>query len=455
MEGLTISVVVSKAGELCFSLDITQVPFTLGASPRCDVVLDDAYVSRKHAVVTLTRGQLHFADTSSNGSFFRGRRIVSQLLDTGDTVEIPPFEVRFEYALEDDEERRTALRGLSELISPQLRERMRAAAPASPVEAGPRRAAPTQPEVDQAVGPVEEVGGTDTPPAPPAEAPPPGVGPDEEPTPVPPVETADRSTAEAEGMPPSVTGHAPVVPTPPPPTAALVEGASPEVTMVPVPPAPVGAGEAGPRAEALAPPPLPPPAEAAEETTAIVPPPPPLPSRRPAVSRTDDRLPGARATTDGAAAGREEEPPTIAFATIRPEPAKDVGGGTEEEGTVHMPVEQLVSLPPYSLEVVDGPPDLVGRTYPLPAREVTVGRGDQADFRLDCESISRLHASLTPQGPGEWLLSDLASLNGTFVADQRITQVGLRLGGELRLANTLTLRLVETGKGPSGRPAPE
>ena len=128
MEGLTLFVAVARAGEPCFTLEITRVPFTLGASPRCDVVLDDPFVSRKHAVVTLTRGQLHFADTSSNGSFFHGQRIVNRLLENGDTVEIHPFEVRFDYTLDDDEERHTALRGLDELISPEIRERMRAAA---------------------------------------------------------------------------------------------------------------------------------------------------------------------------------------------------------------------------------------------------------------------------------------------------------------------------------------
>lgn len=440
MEGLTLFVAVSRAGEPCFTLEITRVPFTLGASPQCDVVLDDPFVSRKHAVVTLTRGQLHFTDTSSNGSFYRGQRVVNQVLQSGETVEIHPFEVRFEYALGDDEERHTALRGLDELISPEIRERLRAAA------AQPRPQPPPRPD-------AAERGESAEPPAPPQAAhapaaPPAPVG--AEPRPV---ELAERPPGDER---PPEMGHDTVT------VRALDEAGvdaattvapveepeAPAVTVVPVVSERSRGPDATPDVEGT---PAPPPPATGEETgedsTAIVPPPIPIPPRRPPVSRADDRPPGPRVAPPAPPEQPDDEPPTIAFATIRPTEDTSDAAGAKGEGTMHMPAEQLVSLPPFSLEVVDGPPDQVGRTHPLPGREVTVGRGDQADFRLVCDNISRLHASLSPQGPGQWLLRDLASLNGTYVANQRITQVTVGLGGELRLANAVTLKLVETRGG--------
>jgi|GEM_PF-5646743 len=440
MEGLALFVAVYKAGEPCFTLEITRVPFTLGASSRCDVVLDDPFVSRKHAVVTLTRGRLHFADTSSNGSFYRGQRIVNQLLDSGDTVEIHPFEVRFEYNLEDDEERHTALRGLDELISPEIRERLRGTPP--PPGPPPRHATPDRGESGEPPGPPRAAHSPATPP-PPSDAtsrparsvgPPPG----DELAPEMGHETLTAPTLEEGEAAPS-TAAAPVE-----------EPAPPAVTVVPA----ASVRSHGPSASADVEDGGSPvvDGEGSADSTEIVPPPIPVPPRRPPVSRANDRPPFPREPAPRPADQPEEEPPTIAFATIRPTGgASEAAEQEEQEGTVHMPVEHLASLPPFSLEVIDGPSDQVGRTYPLPAREITVGRGDQADFRLVCDNISRLHASLSPHGPGQWLVRDLASLNGTYVGDQRITQVSLGLGGELRLANAITLRLVETGgAGPQG-----
>lgn len=44
---------------------------TIGRSEECDIVLDQAWVSRKHAALSLRRGQLEFTDHSSAGSVLK------------------------------------------------------------------------------------------------------------------------------------------------------------------------------------------------------------------------------------------------------------------------------------------------------------------------------------------------------------------------------------------------
>jgi len=50
---------------------------------------------------------------------------------------------------------------------------------------------------------------------------------------------------------------------------------------------------------------------------------------------------------------------------------------------------------------------------------VTIGRGTDADVVIDNTAISRLHATLALQG-GIYLLTDLQSLNGTFVNGRKV-----------------------------------
>src|SRR5258706_16211500 len=70
-----------------------------------------------------------------------------------------------------------------------------------------------------------------------------------------------------------------------------------------------------------------------------------------------------------------------------------------------------------------------GELYKLPqGRVVRVGRGEEADIRLDDEGISRLHCSLEARGP-EAVLRDLGSQNGTHDGGARMED-GLLAGGE-------------------------
>ena len=73
--------------------------------------------------------------------------------------------------------------------------------------------------------------------------------------------------------------------------------------------------------------------------------------------------------------------------------------------------------------------------------EVHIGRSEACELVLDDDYVSSMHALLSHQGPGKWLLKDLGSTNGTYVNSQRIAAevvVGvddiIRIGGvQMRL----------------------
>jgi diguanylate cyclase (GGDEF)-like protein len=75
-----------------------------------------------------------------------------------------------------------------------------------------------------------------------------------------------------------------------------------------------------------------------------------------------------------------------------------------------------------------------GELYKLPAgnKVVRVGRGDEADIRLDDDGISRLHCSLAASADSA-LLKDLDSSNGTFVNGVRVAEQKLRDGDRVQV----------------------
>jgi len=70
---------------------------TIGRSPDNDIFLDDVTVSRKHAVVLQSGGELRIEDLGSlNGTFVNRRRIdASTRLESGDEVQIGKYRLSF------------------------------------------------------------------------------------------------------------------------------------------------------------------------------------------------------------------------------------------------------------------------------------------------------------------------------------------------------------------------
>lgn len=103
--------------------------------------------------------------------------------------------------------------------------------------------------------------------------------------------------------------------------------------------------------------------------------------------------------------------------------ARDAGGA-DRNATMVRPV-----LPKFALRGLSG--DHFGRSFALQA-SLTIGRAEDAGLRIPLDSISRLHARLTPVGEAV-LIEDLGSANGTWLNDRRITRAQAVHGDEIRV----------------------
>ncbi|RKS80334.1 type III secretion system (T3SS) inner membrane Yop/YscD-like protein [Motilibacter peucedani] len=79
--------------------------------------------------------------------------------------------------------------------------------------------------------------------------------------------------------------------------------------------------------------------------------------------------------------------------------------------------------------------EVEGARVPLRQGVTVIGRGSEADLRLDDPGVSRRHASLQVAGSRARLL-DLGSTNGTIVAGQRVRDTDLRDGDTVVLGRS-------------------
>ena len=79
--------------------------------------------------------------------------------------------------------------------------------------------------------------------------------------------------------------------------------------------------------------------------------------------------------------------------------------------------------------------EIDGQRYNLTGATTVIGRGTEADIVVDDNGVSRRHVrfEVTPEGT---ILTDLGSTNGTFVEEQRITEVTLVDGNAIRIGRT-------------------
>jgi hypothetical protein len=75
----------------------------VGRSPSADIVLDDATVSRRHAVIAVQNGQtVLLDDRSSHGVLVNGKRIQRAALHNGDLIHLGSVAMRFVEVTEAD-----------------------------------------------------------------------------------------------------------------------------------------------------------------------------------------------------------------------------------------------------------------------------------------------------------------------------------------------------------------
>lgn len=83
-----------------------------------------------------------------------------------------------------------------------------------------------------------------------------------------------------------------------------------------------------------------------------------------------------------------------------------------------------------------GSPRLIaaGCEYPLPAGATRLGRGADADIRIEDAGVSRYHADIIVSS--HVMIRDLGSTNGTYVDGVRVKEIALHDGAVVRLGST-------------------
>lgn len=81
----------------------------------------------------------------------------------------------------------------------------------------------------------------------------------------------------------------------------------------------------------------------------------------------------------------------------------------------------------------------VGQMFRIEGSEVVVGRGDDADIRLQDDGVSRRHARIV-RTKGELCIEDLQSANGTLLNGQSVRNAVLRDGDKIQIGSSTVLK---------------
>jgi len=73
-----------------------------------------------------------------------------------------------------------------------------------------------------------------------------------------------------------------------------------------------------------------------------------------------------------------------------------------------------------------------GARFPLADAKVSIGRAREATIFLDDVTVSRKHAQLE-RGPDGWRVSDVGSLNGTYLNRERAEDAAVANGDEIQV----------------------
>jgi pSer/pThr/pTyr-binding forkhead associated (FHA) protein len=78
-----------------------------------------------------------------------------------------------------------------------------------------------------------------------------------------------------------------------------------------------------------------------------------------------------------------------------------------------------------------------GERISLDEAPLLIGRGSDAQIRLDDDYVSTRHARIAASGD-QWFVEDLGSTNGTYLGSQRLGQpTTLQLGSQVRIGKTI------------------
>jgi pSer/pThr/pTyr-binding forkhead associated (FHA) protein len=125
----------------------------------------------------------------------------------------------------------------------------------------------------------------------------------------------------------------------------------------------------------------------------------------------------------------------MALAAVRIDTAADLEA-TLAAATLSATISHLVAAPQLAVFAE-------GRTWtaPMPGESLSIGRQADNDVVLDLPRVSRRHARIERRGDA-FILRDLGSTNGTFVAGRRVEEQRLRPGETIRIGGAqLVLKL--------------
>ncbi len=99
------------------------------------------------------------------------------------------------------------------------------------------------------------------------------------------------------------------------------------------------------------------------------------------------------------------------------------------------PVKPVKRSAARRLVVTEG--SLAGTTVTLSDAPVTLGRADDSTLVLTDDYASSRHARLVP-GDGSWLVEDLGSTNGTYLAGSKVSRpTPVPLGAQIKIGKTV------------------
>jgi two-component system cell cycle response regulator len=81
-----------------------------------------------------------------------------------------------------------------------------------------------------------------------------------------------------------------------------------------------------------------------------------------------------------------------------------------------------------------------GQVFTLDIDETTIGRGREATVRIEDVGISRTHSRVVRTMDGKFVVEDLSSTNGTFVAGTKIERTELHTGDRIQVGPNVVLR---------------
>src|SRR5947209_5183695 len=84
--------------------------------------------------------------------------------------------------------------------------------------------------------------------------------------------------------------------------------------------------------------------------------------------------------------------------------------------------------------------------WELQDKPLIFGRGDQSDVVIPDDRLSRQHFAVAPKN-NTYVVQDLKSTNGTWVNNQRITEMALRPNDRIRAGQTVFIFVEDKPKG--------